>query len=199
MLDGSWTCDLSISEILVCPCVCPPAVFHFHSSWTRWWIFLHENKHVTKITVHSVRLIQFRVFELWAPPRSMWQFNPRGISPVLVFLRAPAAAAGWLHCISSHTKNQHGAHPEYGEYGGINLDGKLLSVGLIGGRSRKEERTCVGLATLRMRSGLGCFRCGRVSRSVMAEVQWIAGLPSSLLCWMSWGVRCHCSLVLQIF
>lgn len=64
-----------------------------------------------------------------------------GASPIrlelllLDFPAAPAAAA-WLHCISSHTKNHRGAN---GEYEGINPDGKLFTVGIVATTSRESS------------------------------------------------------------
>lgn len=64
-------------------------------------------RHPDEITVRSVRGLQFRVFG-------------RGVADcdssirlellILDFLTAPAA--GWLHCISSHTKNHRGAQAQ---------------------------------------------------------------------------------------
>lgn len=70
--------------------------------------FLFDNKQTSQITVHSVLLIQFRIF---SPGAVDCDSSIRLERLILDFLPAPAAA-GWLHCISSHTKNHHGAHPE---------------------------------------------------------------------------------------
>lgn len=64
---------------------------------------LVENR-TYEITVRPVGTIQFHIF---SPGSAECDSSIRVEPRVLGFLTAPAAA-GWLHCISSH----HGAHPE---------------------------------------------------------------------------------------
>lgn len=116
---------------------------------------------------------------------------------ILDFLTAPAA--GWLHCISSHTKNHHGAHPETVNTEELSWMGSFsLWDYLLEGRGRALDLCRAWDRTDKMPSGLGCFRCGRY-----LEVWWQKSSESlaspPLLCWMSWGVRCHWFVVLQIF
>lgn len=60
-----------------------------------------------EVTVQSVCGIQFRVFRLGAADCDS---SIRLERLILDFLRA--RAAGWLHCIGSHTKNHRGARPQ---------------------------------------------------------------------------------------
>lgn len=94
--------------------------------------------------------------------RGVWQFNPSGTACPGFLNRSRCC---WLATLYQfpHEEPPRRRSSRNGEYGGINLDGKLFTVGLIATGSRDRNRTCVGLVTapIKMRSGLGCSRCGR--------------------------------------
>lgn len=107
-----------------------------------------------------------------------------------------AAAAAWLHCISSHTKNHRGAQPQTANTKELT---RMGSFSLWEYSPQRLGRVADLCRTWDGAEGMPS-ELGRVRRGLYLQVWWQKSSESlaspPLLCRMSCGVRCHCFLVL---